>query len=342
MNTVILQARQLSIGYALPRQSKVVIAQRLNLQLRRGELVCLLGANGVGKSTLLRTLTGIQPPLEGHVSIGGSDVHQLSPRQIARKLSIVLTDRLNVGLLDGYALVALGRHPHTGWTGRLTRYDEAVIAWAIDAVGAGELAARQVMELSDGQRQKLMIARALAQETDLILLDEPTAYLDLPHRVEIMRLLRELARETGRGILLSTHDLDLALRTADTVWLMDESGIHNGAPEDLMIDGAFARAFERDGLHFDPDSGMFRMGAAHRGTIVLNGRGLAYTWTRRALEREGFDVLAAHNGRPPIAHIEIMDDTPPRWCLQVDETRHMVTSVQAVLAALQLSHRVVS
>jgi len=162
----ILQTRKLAVGYQKPRQSDVVIAQDLTLSLKRGELVCLLGPNGAGKSTLMRTLAGMQPALTGQMALAGDDIATLKPRQLATRLSVVLTDRPNVGLLNGYALVALGRHPYTEWTGRLSRYDEAMIRWAVDAVGASDLADRPVMELSDGQQQKFMIARALAQESD--------------------------------------------------------------------------------------------------------------------------------------------------------------------------------
>lgn len=165
----LLQTQHLSIGYTPSRKPPIVIAQDLNLCLSGGQLVCLLGPNGAGKSTLMRTLAGMQPALDGRVVLEKQDIHRQTPRQRAQNLSVVLTERPNLGLLNGYALVALGRHPYTDWTGRLSRYDEAIIHWAVDAVDAADLADKPVMELSDGQRQKLMVARALAQESKLIM-----------------------------------------------------------------------------------------------------------------------------------------------------------------------------
>ncbi|MBO9343739.1 MAG: ABC transporter ATP-binding protein, partial [Roseiflexus sp.] len=240
MSRAILATEHLSIGYAPRRGPRRIVASNLNLTLHAGEVVCLLGPNGVGKSTLLRTLVGMQPPLDGRVWLDGVDLSTLSAREIARRVSVVLTERVEVGQLTVYALVALGRHPHTDWTGRLTPHDEAIVRQALEAVNAVNLAGRLVHELSDGERQRVMVARALAQEPLVVVLDEPTAFLDLPRRVEIMRLLRRLAHETQRAMILSTHDLDLALRSADLLWLMAPGGgVHAGAPEDLVLGGAF-------------------------------------------------------------------------------------------------------
>jgi iron complex transport system ATP-binding protein len=237
----------------------------------------------------MRTLAGMQAPITGLATLMGDDVHKLDAVELARRLSIVLTDRVDVGLLSGYALVALGRHPYTDWTGQLSQHDEAVVRWAVEVVGASDLAPRNVNELSDGERQKLMIARALAQEPAVMLLDEPTAYLDLPRRVEIMLLLRELARKTSRAILLSTHDLDLALRNADRIWLMPKGGaLQIGAPEDLVLSGAFEKAFASEGVQFDRRSGSFKPQVETTKTIAVDGDGVRYIWTVRALERIGY------------------------------------------------------
>ncbi|MBC7811577.1 MAG: ABC transporter ATP-binding protein, partial [Burkholderiales bacterium] len=201
MADVVLQTHNLAIGYAPSRGEWRVVAQNLNLTLNRGELVCLIGPNGAGKSTLMRTLAGMQPALAGggRVLLLGDEVGALKANELARRLSVVLTERIDAGLLSVFELVALGRYPYTEWSGALTAHDEDVIQWALKAVGAAALANRSVGELSDGERQKALIARALAQEPALMLLDEPTAFLDLPRRVEIMRTLRELARNTGRA-----------------------------------------------------------------------------------------------------------------------------------------------
>lgn len=331
----VLETHNLCIGYTAPRQPDVVVAANINLSLYRGELVCLLGPNGAGKSTLMRTIAGMQPPLAGRVSLAGDDVTTLPPRQLATHLSVVLTDRPNLGLLNGYALVALGRHPYTDWTGRLTRYDEAVIRWAVDAVNATDFAERPVMELSDGQRQKLMVARALAQESELILLDEPTAYLDLPRRAEIMRLLRHLAAETGRAILMSMHDLDLALRSADTLWLMSGGQVRVGTPEDLVLNGAFEAAFHSEGVTFDRATGAFNVERKLGRAIVVQGSGVPHIWTLRALRRVGYTPLTANNAPANVPCITLAgDERNPVWHLSQHGTETTHRSIRELLDAL--------
>lgn len=294
--TTILQTTSLSIGYRQRRRSDRVVAAELELSLRAGQLVCLLGPNGVGKSTLMRTLVGMQPALDGRILIDGQRLESLRPRTLARKLSIVLTEHVNAGLMTGYALVALGRYPYTDWRGSLTEADETIVRHAIEAVGAVPLANRLVSELSDGERQKIMIARALAQEPKIMLLDEPTAYLDLPRRVEMMQILRRLAHDGGRAVLLSTHDLDLALRNADVIWLMVDGRIQTGAPEDLVLSGAFASAFAAEGVKFDPFTGSFQTPRPERGLVDVVGEGVKALWTVRALERSGYLVNQGLNG----------------------------------------------
>jgi len=287
----VLSAVGLTIGYRHSRRPAKVVAEGLSLELARSQFVCLVGPNGAGKSTLIRTLTGVQPPLVGRVLLEGQDVHRLPPIELAQQVSVVLTERLAAAALPVFSLVALGRFPYTGWSGRLSERDEAVVRWSLESVGALDLAERDVSELSDGEQQKVMIARALAQEPRLMVLDEPTAFLDLPRRVELMHLLRRLARETESTFLLSTHDLDLALRTADRIWLLPPGGpLQDGAPEDLVLSDAFERTFRNEGVSFDKSTGAFRIHAAATGVVALIGEGTHAFWTQRALEREGFEV----------------------------------------------------
>lgn len=331
----VLNARDLTIGYAAPRRAPTVVAERLAAALYPGELVCLAGPNGAGKSTLLRTLAGMQPALAGEVRLGGDLVAALEPRERARRMSIVLTDRVEDGHLTAYALAALGRHPYTDWTGRLSAHDEAVVRWAMEAVGARPLAARPISELSDGERQKIMIARALAQEPLVMLLDEPTAFLDLPNRVEIMRVLRALTRQTGRAILLSTHDLDLALRSADRLWLLPHGGpLHDGAPEDLVLSGALEATFHSEGIAFDRQTGTFAIVAARTGGVALVGAGVTALWTRRALEREGYCV--AEEDGEAFARVEVLGgEESPRWRCTVGGIVGEYDSLHALIAALR-------
>lgn len=291
-NQPVLSTSNLTVGYRASRKSAIAVVKDITVDLLAGELVCLIGPNGAGKSTLMRTLAGMQAPLAGSVKLMGDDLTTLNARELARRLSIVLTERVDVGVLSAYTLVALGRYPYTGWMGELRPEDELVVQQAITAVGAADLADRNVGELSDGERQKIMIARALAQEPAVILLDEPTAYLDLPRRAELMTMLRRLAQESGRAILLSTHDLDLALRNADRIWLLPKGGhLQVGAPEDLVLSGAFEATFKGEGVQFDAYTGSFRSDTQAAGMVDLHGEGLPALWTLRALEREGFCVL---------------------------------------------------
>lgn len=297
------------------------MARGLSLDLRRGEIVCLLGPNGAGKSTLMRTLAGMQPPLEGCVEIEGQNLHALPPSELARSLSIVLTERIDVGNLSAYELVSLGRHPYTDWSGKLGDADHRAVRRAMQAVGAETLSARPVNELSDGERQKVMIARALAQEPTIMLLDEPTAFLDLPRRVEMVTMLRDLAHATGCAILLSTHDLDLALSNADCVWLLPmEGAVHVGTPEELVLNGAFAAAFRSEGLVFDRGQGTFKVRRRLRGSIGLSGTGETASWTGRALERIGFEVIP-HARELPVQVQVVACERGIKWVISTPTER---------------------
>ena len=327
-----LETRGLSIGYRRRHRPDIVLAAELNLCLRPGELIGLLGPNGIGKSTLLRTLARLHMPLAGQILLGGVDAAMLSLAALARRLSLVLTAAPQPNLMNGYALVALGRHPHTDWLGRQTDEDHAVVARALKAVDATNLAQRPVAQLSDGQRQKLMIARALAQESEIMLLDEPTAYLDLPRRVETMGLLRQLAQNTGGAILVSTHDLELALRNCDSLWLMNETGIKQGAPEDLVLDGSLGATFRADGIHFDRQTGAFVSNPPARRVVALHGRGLPAIWMRRALERRGYAFADAP------AAIEIRhqpNGNDQVWRLRMNGSSSHHRLIQDVLSALE-------
>ena len=287
---IALRTRELAVGYRTRRVRRAVL-ERVNLQVHPGELVCLLGPNGIGKSTLLRTMVRMQPPLAGAVELGGVDLQTVTPSELARRVGVVLTERVAVEALPARRVVELGRYPHSGWFGRLTDHDRAVVAWAIDAVGAQHLAARDFSCLSDGERQRVMIARALAQEPVLLVLDEPTAFLDVPSRVELMGLLRQLTREGRLAVVVSTHDLELALRTADVIWLVMPGGeFVTGAPEDVVFSGAIAQAFEGRQIRFQSEERSFRLLTGDQGTAVVSGRGLRAAMARAVLEREGYGV----------------------------------------------------
>ena len=327
-----LQTRNLTVGYRRRGRPDIVLSRALNLRLRPGELVGLLGPNGIGKSTLLRTLGGMHRPLAGEVLLGERDVARLKPQERARLLSIVTTAAPRPRLMSGYALVALGRHPHTDWLGRLTAEDRAIIAWALDAVKGVELARQPVAELSDGQRQKLMIARALAQQSDIMLLDEPTAFLDLPRRIETMALLKQLTRTTQLAILVSTHDLDLALRYCDQLWLMNPAGIQVGAPEDLALDGSLGDAFRAEGIHFDQRRGSFAPEATAGQRVYVPGKSVHAVWLRRALARAGY-ALGEQPGQIEMSHQP--NGRGASWHLRVNGRTSQHASIESALKALE-------
>jgi len=291
MNKPVLKLKDLSIGYTKRRGPENTVLSGISLELFPGELVCLIGPNGAGKSTLLRSAAGLQTSLGGAVEFMGEDINQLNEKDRARKISVVLTERADAGMITVFSLVSLGRYPYTPFSGKLDQADVDIVHKALDDVGGADLAHRGVNTLSDGERQKIMIARALAQDTDVIILDEPTAFLDLPRRTEIIGLLKKLTRETGKSILLSTHDLHLALRNADKLWLIGrDRAIHSGAPEDLILNQDLEKAFIGKGIYFDRLHGSFVNAFEGKGRAGISGSGLHTVWVKRAMERAGFSV----------------------------------------------------
>lgn len=289
-----LETHDLDIGYKSGGKVRKV-GENLNLELHSGRMVCLLGPNGAGKSTLMRTIAGLQAGLSGRILIEGTLLEHFNAQELALKLSLVLTEKIEASNLTVKEVVTLGRTPYTGWLGKLNGEDHERIHWAMEATHVSTFSQKRIHQLSDGERQKVMLARALAQDTRIILLDEPTAHLDLPSRVEMMHLLHQLARQTNKAILLSTHELDLALQAADELWLMTKHGeMTTGVPEDLVLNGSFESAFAKTGFYFDKTTGGFRI---HREAptmyVSLAGEPGMVFWTKRALAREG---IAAHEG----------------------------------------------
>ncbi len=235
-----VQIQDLSIGYSLKHGTRKVVGEGICQELLAGEVTCLLGRNGAGKSTLIRTISGFQPPLSGSISISGKNIRYLSESERAQQIGLVLTDRTYAGGITVFELVSLGRHPHTGFFGRLQKNDKQVIFSSMEKAGIIDKADHYVSELSDGERQKTMIAKALAQECPVILLDEPTAFLDVNSRIETMELLRNLANKEGKTVLLSTHDIEAAVRMGDRFWLMAKNRpLVSGIPGDLIRSGVF-------------------------------------------------------------------------------------------------------
>ena len=249
--SVILQ--DLSIGYTNKGRERTVATQ-LNGIINSGELTCLLGRNGVGKSTLLRTLSAFQPALGGDVLLQGKALSSYSDQELSRLIGVVLTEKPHVRNMTVAELVAMGRAPYTGFWGMLSKEDRSVVDESIQLVGIESLRNRQVQSLSDGERQKVMIAKALAQQTPVIYLDEPTAFLDFPSKVELLQLLRRLAHEEQKTIFLSTHDVEISLQLADMLWLMTPEQLHVGTPRELADQGVLNTFIEHEGITFDTDT----------------------------------------------------------------------------------------
>ncbi len=246
----IIKTTNLSIGY-FNRKGNSCVVDNINLSLNKGNFVCILGKNGIGKSTLIRTLTKVQPKLSGEIILNGEPLEAISNPELAKKMSLVLTERIPESNLTVYELIALGRQPYTNWIGTLSDNDQQQIKQAIKQVHIEGIIDKRHDELSDGQLQKVMIARAIAQDTNLIVLDEPTAHLDIHNKIEIFTLLKKLSKKLHKTILISTHEINLALQLADELWLMNDEGIISGQTEGLITNGSVSKLFSSDLITFD-------------------------------------------------------------------------------------------
>ncbi|MBN1650031.1 MAG: ABC transporter ATP-binding protein, partial [Bacteroidales bacterium] len=275
---------------------------KLDLQIKRGELCCLIGPNGVGKSTLLKTLSKQLQILEGQVIIAHNSISDYSNEQLAQKLSIVLTESIQVPNLKVSELVAMGRFPYTNFWGKLTEKDQEVVDQALRAIGLQDLADRKLIELSDGEKQKSSIAKALAQDTSLILLDEPTAFLDFPSKMAILSELRKIAHTNNVAIILSTHDLELALKMADLIWLFPKKNQYiTGIPEDLVLSGAIAKAFSNETIVFDLKTAHFVQKTKNKDLVNIEGDSLEALWLKRTLIRKGINPMPNKQNKIKVA-----------------------------------------
>lgn len=292
-NNISIEIKNLTTGYKIKKGEKI-IARGLNAQLNKCELTCLLGPNGAGKSTLLRTLSAFQPALGGEVEVMGKKLSLYKPQELAKIMSVVLTDNSKINNLTAYEVIAMGRSPYTGFWGKLQDKDRKIIDKCLGWLGIEELAERKMQTLSDGERQKVMIAKAIAQETPIIFLDEPTAFLDYPSKVQMMLLLHRLAKALKKTIFLSTHDLEHALQVADQVWLLDkEKGLTTGLPEDLSLEGKIEEYFNREGITFDRETCFFTIGHETAREVAVEGdeKSLEYILCCKALIRSGIKPI---------------------------------------------------
>lgn len=256
-NILTLRLENVTTGYRTKGRA-IPVGKNYAATLPSGAVTCLLGVNGSGKSTLLRSLSKSQPILEGEIYVGDVKLSSLSNGEIGKKIGIVLTDNVEAQNMSVYELLALGRAPYSGFWGRLSKEDRSIVEQSLNYINIQHLRDRRVCSLSDGERQKVMVAKALVQQTPIILLDEPTAFLDYPSRLELMVLLNRLAYNDGKTILLSSHDIPLAMQMADNIWLVNaERQLVCGKPEDLASSGEIGKSFDREGIEYDPKTNSF-------------------------------------------------------------------------------------
>ncbi len=288
INKYILITRDLEIGFLKPMgKPDISLMKGISVEARKGEMIAMIGQNGIGKSTLLRTLVQLQPALSGNVILNNKSIETYTRRELARQVGFVSTEIINTGNLSVYDLVALGRFPYTNWFGTINREDRFMIDRSVELVDLVHKRDKLLTEISDGERQRAMIARTLSQDTDLLILDEPTAFLDLPNRHEVLKLLRDLSRE-GKTIIFSTHDINLVIDQVDKIWMMTEGGIIEGAPEDLILNNSFDSVFSGSSLMFNKESGRFDYPVDILHEVYIEGEGELKVWTTRALARKGY------------------------------------------------------
>jgi len=313
-NEHIIKLENLTIGYKKGK-SEMILLKELNTGIYSGELVAVIGHNGTGKSTLLRTLCGLQDPLCGQVTISDIPVNKYNIITRARKMAYVSTENIHPGHMRIKDMVALGRTPYTGWFGAFSGSDKTMIMDAIDAIGMTGKQNNFIDEISDGERQKTMIARALSQNTEIIYLDEPTAFLDINNRFEIFNLLYNLTREKGKTIIFSTHDLQAALTEADNLWMIENKNLYHGAPEDLILSGKLTAMFNSEHVMFDNKNGGFTIKKNYKDSITVEGsESMNKRWTISALRRLGFRV-EKNKGKFPIIVIKESGEKTT-WILQ--------------------------
>ncbi len=285
----ILIIDSLRIGYTRGKQENILLPP-LNASAMKGELIAVIGKNGIGKSTLLRTLSGLQPSLGGNILYSERNIEHYSRMELAQKVGYISTETVKVSNMSVYDLVSMGRFPHTDWTGRIDTPNHEAILDAMERTGVKSLSWRLVSELSDGERQRAMISRLLAQDTDIMIMDEPTAFLDIGNKYEILHLMHSLSQKSEKTIIFSTHDLHMAISHSDKIWLILNDQLIEGSPEDLLIEGAFDHIFDSSPVQFNSEQGTFSFRNDEHGSIYIDGEGVMRHWTEKAVNRSGFSV----------------------------------------------------
>ncbi len=299
----IIELQNLIVGYKKGNQTFPVM-KFPDIKVQKGDFIAIAGQNGIGKSTLIKTLVQLIPKVSGEVLIKGKFSSLYSRTKLASLISYVSTEVVHAQQITVRDLVAFGRYPYTNWFGKIEREDWTIIEEAIEMLELEQLAPRFIDEISDGERQRTMIARALAQQTEVVILDEPTAFLDLPHKHEIINLLGKLTREHHKTIIFTTHDLGIAIREVDKLWLLSNDGFYNGSPEDLILNGTISKTFNTKKVSFDNRRGEFEVKKTYKPFFYITGKTTAIHWTRNAIEKDGFTVLDKETESQPVISIE--------------------------------------
>lgn len=312
MENKLLQVDSLVVGY----ESGLPLYPAFSVEANAGELIALVGRNGIGKSTFLRTLAGLQQPLDGTIEIDDVWMNAISRTQKARLLSFVPSEQVKIQNLTIRNFVGLARFPHSGWSGGLTTEDWSIVDSALNDVGISHLSLRDISRVSDGERHRAMIAFAIAQDTRIILLDEPTAFLDLPNKFETVRLLSQIAKEKSKTVIFSTHDLQGAIYEADSIWMMLPDGMVSGSPEDLALSESFQKLLVNTDVTFDMHTGTFKNKPSGGEQIYVAGEGLEFFWTVKMLQRIGYSTTTTDSAGKKVVCSKTSSSL--MWELEVD------------------------
>ncbi len=320
-NKYIISLDNVSIGY---NKAKPVLSN-INQKAGKGELIAVVGSNGTGKSTLLRSIAKLQDTLSGNILLKGKKLDLWTRTELAQNISFVSTELTNVNNLKVIDLISLGRFSYTNWQGKLKENDKNVINKSIKKTGLENYKNRFFNNLSDGEKQRVMIARSLSQDTDLIILDEPTAFLDLPNKYNIVNLLFELTRTENKTIIFSIHDLNIAIKEVDKIWLINNNKIYEGSPEDLILNNTFSNIFANRNLSFNVKTGEFKSPVNADKDICIRGRGISYEWTKKAMERLRFTTECNKNTK---IIVEVIDmDKKTEWHISNKENKYVCKSI---------------
>ncbi len=327
--TEILSLDSLKIGY-ISGKSKKMLLPPLKATANENELIAVIGRNGIGKSTLLRTITGLQPSLEGEVYINGKNLNEYSRLQLAQKVGYISTEIIKVSNMKVYDLVALGRFPHTDWFGKIDAGNHEAVMDSIRRAGMADFRERFVSELSDGERQRAMIAMVLAQDAIIMVMDEPTAFLDISSKYDIFHLLHDLTRKRKKTIIFSTHDLHAAISQADKIWLMLDGDLKEGAPEDMMLQGDFNHLFDKSDIKFNSNDGSLTLRREEKGRISVEGDGNEKYWTEKAIIRAGYSVTVGK----PLAVVKVLSGVYCKWICQTGSSINEFGSIYTLISWL--------